>query len=193
MPDLLPVDTNVRLPASVLKAAEAATQAHQAAYKENIPQPDQPQPVPIEPSRPEDRAGVDPASWEGRFYAMEGRYRQSQASMGMLQEQLTELGDELVRTQQMLRAPQRQQAAPLPQPTQRLVTDQDVQTYGPELIDVVKRAAREAVSPDLQTLATQNQKVTQQVTRQNTQSLYGSLDTHVPTWREINVNPRFKA
>jgi hypothetical protein len=112
--------------------------------------------------------------------------------MGMLQEQLTELGDELVRTQQMLRAPQRQQA-PQPQPqTQRLVTDQDVQTYGPELIDVVRRAAREAVAPDLQNLATQNQKVTQQVTRQNTQSLYGSLDTHVPTWREINVNPRFK-
>ena len=62
----------------------------------------------------------------------------------------------------------------------------------PELIDVVKRAAREAVSPDIQNIQQQNQRFSQQVTRQNTQSLYGALDAQVPDWRAVNTNPRFK-
>ncbi len=117
MPDALaPVDTSVALPPSVLRAAEVANAAHAAAYQTTpAPQPDQnpapqptpppqpdqnpaPQPTPPpQPSRPEDRHGVDPASWEGRFYSMEGRYRQSQTTIGSLQEQLSELGDDSVK------------------------------------------------------------------------------------------------
>lgn len=213
----LPLDTSVFVPASVKRASEAADAIHKAAYKDETPNPITPQPDPAlaqpqpqpdpqaqpqpqpqpdpQLSQPIDRSGVDPASWEGRYYAMEGRFRQSQVSIGGLQEQLSELGDELIRTQEMMRQPRRQQQ-PQPQvpaqPTIRRLTDEDVKTYGPELLDTIKRAAIEALSPEIQNLTTQNQRVTQQVTKQGTAGLYQALDREVPDWRAVNVNPRFK-
>ena len=135
---------------------------------------------------------MDASSWEGRYYAMEGRHKRSQVTIGSMQEQMAELGDELVRTQQAV--PRRQQQQPQqPSQQQRLLTDADVQTYGPELIDVVKRAAREAIAPDIQHVQNQNRNISQQVTKQNTAGLYAALDAHVPDWKAVNVNPRFKA
>lgn len=146
-------------------------------------------------SNPEDRSGVDPASWEGRYYAMEGRFRQSQITMGQMQQQMAELGDELQRVTSVLqtRGTAQEQPRQAVQSQARLLTDADVATYGPELIDVVKRAALEAVQPELQQVTQQTRQVNQRVAQTATAGLYQQLDAHCPTWREINVNPRFKA
>ncbi|HEV3445121.1 MAG TPA: hypothetical protein VG099_10785, partial [Gemmataceae bacterium] len=149
-------------------------------------------PPPPDLSAPEDRSGVDPSSWQGRYFAMEGRFRQSQLTIGQLQQQMSELGDELQRVTAALQQRGPAQDQPPPQP-QRLVTDQDVQTYGPELLDVVQRAARQAVAPDLANIANQNRQTRQQVAQTAQQGLYQQLDAGVPNWKEINVNPRFKA
>lgn len=211
----LPIDTNVPVPAAVQAGIDAANAAHAAAYApepdpakvaadaaaaaqnapaeapaqlDPAPQDARPQPEPALSKRT-DRAGVDPATLEGQYYSMEGRYRQSQQIVGQLQEQLREMGDEMVRLQDSVQ--QRQQ--PVRKNAQSpLITDEDVKTYGPELLDTIQRAARAAVEPDLAQLTTQNRKTSQTVAERATQDLYRALDADFPEWRTINNDPRFR-
>lgn len=212
-----PVDTDVKLPPGVAAQAAAADEAHKRAYpKQDAPQPtlappptDQPAPQPAPPPAPPQASMTSPQpvppqepqptadenltaeQWRHRYLSMKGRYEQSATAIGSMQEQMAELGDELVRTQQSIRQPQpepqRQQAPP-----QSLVTDEEIKTYGPELIDLVQRAARAAIMPDLRNLHNGVDQVNKRVQGVSANTLYQNLDRHVPTWREINVNPRFK-
>lgn len=225
----LPIDTSVPIPASVLRASEAANAAHAAAYKTDpaapippaaiVPDPaltapkdpivppivpvqeppkDPTLPAPVDPppatppALPPDDSNVSAEQWHHRFLSMKGRFEQSQLTLGQMQEQMSQLGDELQRVNQTLI--QRQAAPPPPPPpVQRHVTDADVQTYGPELIDLARRIALDAVAPDLQNLNSRTQQVSQRLAQQGTADLYATLDAQVPTWKEVNKNPRFKA
>lgn len=220
---LPPVDPNVTIPQSVKDLGAAADAAHRAAYpqpenspqpdppaQENSPQPNPPQegmvnPQPAPPSPPPappappapPRAPVPETgdgSWEHRYLAMKGRFDQSQTTIGTLQEQLSELGDELNRTIQHQSREQPPKPPPArAQPVRKNLTEEDVNTYGPELLDVIQRAARDAVAPDLSEVTQQVRQTSQRVSRTTTQALYGSLDENVPTWRAVNVDPRFKS
>jgi hypothetical protein len=109
-----------------------------------------------------------------------------------MQEQIAAMGDELMRLQSA--QAQRAQAEPEPlPPAQALITDEDKKTYGQDLIDLVKRAAIEAVSPNLQALDNRNKRVVQAVTAAQRQAVFDRLDAEIPNWREINTSPRFKA
>jgi hypothetical protein len=120
---------------------------------------------------------------------MKGRYEQGQRTLGSMQEQMSELGNELGRTQTLLNQP-RSQPKPPPAP---LLTDEDRAAYGPELVDMVQRAAREAVSPDLTAVQQQNNQLRQQLTHQAQAGVYQNLDQEIPHWRDINSGERFKA
>lgn len=209
-----PVDPNVKVPPSVARLAALADAAHKQAYGEPQPDPNAPQPAPapVEPApqfapapelqpapQPEPAPQPAPAPEpvigtaeheHARFLSMQGRFEQSQRSIGSLQTQLEEMGNELVRTQSLLTQP-RQQPQPEPQP-QRLLTEEDEKTYGPELIDVVKRAAREAVAPELQRVENQTRQVNQRVVQTAQQGVYQSLAEVVPNWQAINNSPEFK-
>lgn len=210
---IAPVDPGVKLPPAVAAAATAAATAHAQAYPTpEVPVPD-PAPAPAAPepapapaaaadlSRPADRSGVDPASWEGRYYAMEGRYRNSMQTNGALQDNLREMGDELLRWQNAdprTRGPAPQDnslpahmRAPVPNPDIRGVNDEDVRTFGPELIDLVNRAARQAVAPDLAQVAQTVQQTARRVQGNAQQRMQEYLDKEVPDWRTINQDPRF--
>jgi len=71
------------------------------------------------------------------------------------------------------------------------VTPEDVKNFGPDLIDLAKRAGLEAVAPQLTALERENQQLRQQVTQTRTQDIYEKLDLGLSTWREINTNPRW--
>lgn len=218
MPEALPpVDPNVRVPPSVARLAALADAAHAQAYGTGEPQPDpnatptpapqpepqpapqpepkpapQPEPKPAPQPEPQPAPAPEPAVGtaeheHSRFLAMKGRYDQSQSTIGSLQQQLQDMGDELVRTQALI-APARQ----TPQQPTKFLTDADTQTYGPELIDVVKRAALDAVAPELQRVESQTQQVTQRVTQTAQQGVYSALAAAVPNWNEINNSDAFK-
>lgn len=161
------------------------------------PQP-QPKPKPKPAAAPVPETG-DTGSWENRFHSMKGRFDQSQTTLGGMQEQLAEMGDELMRVNQALQLARRGGATEQPRaltalPTpQKYVKDDDVQTYGPELLDFVTRAARDAIAPDLQQVTQQVRNTSQRVTQTAQSGLYATLDAEVPTWREINTSQRFKA
>ena len=219
----LPVDNEAPVPPAVAAAARAAEAAHAAAYQTQPVAPPAPIAPPVEPPAPiappvEPPAPVAPpahaaprraaeipdegapGSYEHRYHAMKGRYDQSQQQVGSLQGQLSEMGDELMRVNQLIQMnPQDRQQAMRPgmpspgQAPRRLLTDDDVKTYGPELIDFVKRAANEAVAPALDQTQSQVRQVSQRVGQTAQAGMMDQLGTSVPDWQPINVDPRFKA
>ncbi len=137
------------------------------------PQP-QPQPQPQQPAEANE--------WERRYRSMKGRFEQSQATIANLQENMAALGDQLSRA---VSTPQPQE------PVQPLLTDKDRETYGPDLIDFVTRAARAAVEPELQQVQSTNQHVLQRVETNSVERVYERLAEEVPNWQAINTSPAF--
>lgn len=208
----LPVDESVVVPPSVKRASDAADALHAQAYPQDPPVPTPPAPPdppaaptpPTPPDPPPAPPGIpetgEPGSWEHRYHAMKGRFDQSMQQVGGLQGQLSEMGDELIRVNQLLQLNPQERAAANPragrdpgQAPRRIVTDEDVKTYGPELIEFVQRAARDAVEPEIAQTRNQVRQVSQRVTQGAQGDMMGTLDTQVPTWKEINVDPRFKS
>lgn len=206
---LAPIDESVQVPESVKRAAAAAEAAHKEAYQTPDPPPEppaeppaetppaeavtapvtpEPEPTPPAPEPPPTPpAPVTPEQWEHRYHSMRGRYEQASTTIGTMQEQMQQLGDELMRTQSMLQ----QRTPQAPPPPKKLITDEDVKVYGPELLDVVTRAAEEAMTPKFTAIEQENRQLRQQVQQQSQRSVHDMLNAEVPNWREINKNPRF--
>jgi hypothetical protein len=213
---LAPIDPDVPVPPAVKAAAARAEAIHAQAYNtppapEAAPAPvavaaPAPAPVaaPVAAAAPEpalapvtapvtapapEAAPAPDVDWQARYSAMKGRFDQSQSMINELQGQVSQLGDEVVRHTQLAqtRAPQTR-SLPVP-----LLTAEDEKTFGPELIDVVRRAAQSAVAPIVSEVEQRTQRLTQQVQQNTMATLYERLDGDMPDWRAINMNPRFKA
>ncbi len=120
---------------------------------------------------------------------MKGRYDAAQRTIGSMQEQMAQLGDELVRTQALLRGQQPQQ----PQAVHnKLITPEDEQAFGPEVIDVMRRAAAETVAPEIEQLRAENQRLQKSQTVRAKGELKQRLAQYVPNWQDINNSAEFK-
>lgn len=153
-----------------------------------------PEPAPVVQDPPITHGGQqDPndQSWQHRFLSMQGRWQASQRTIGDMQEQMTQLGDELVRTQQLIRAGARPAtpAAVTPPPATNLLTPQDQETYGPELLDLVARGAKAAIAPELSRLEQENQSLKKTVQGSRMNEALAQLRQQVPNWQEINRLP----
>jgi hypothetical protein len=73
----------------------------------------------------------------------------------------------------------------------QLITDQDRENYGSELIDMTQRAAMEALSPELQRLHAENQALRQMAARSQNSEIQRTLDQSVPGWRATYADERF--
>lgn len=98
-------------------------------------------------------------------------------------------------------------SAPAPTPTpapapQARVTDQDVETYGTEMLDLIGRKAAEMaeqivndrmakLEPQLQQTREQVDSVAQRVYVSAEQEFYGELTKVVADWETINQDPKF--
>lgn len=218
---IAPVDETVILPQSVRDAQARAEALHAEAYPTDAPAPvtpgagdppptpgagdPPPQPQP-DPSLPATTPQPDPAtaghadendqSWKHKFLSMQGRWQASQRTIGDMQEQMTQLGDELVRSQQMIRGkqPQPQQLPQTPPASDvKLITPEDETTYGSELIDFATRAARQAIAPELDEIKKENQQLRRTVNQSKQGEAIGLLAQAVPNWRAVNQSPEFKA
>ena len=210
--DLAAVDPNVVLPDHVKKAAALAESFYakteptpEAPNKDALVQPPQPAPLHApepaahqEAPQPQPEIAKPPVSeesWEHRYLSMQGRYRASQNTIGQMQEQMSQLGDELVRTQSLVEAA-RGAAPHEPQHGQdhkKLITAEDEQNYGNELIDLARRAARETVGPEIEALRNENKHLTQRVTTSAQKDISTTLNRLVPNWVGINRSPEFKS
>ena len=121
---------------------------------------------------------------------MKGRYDQSQATIGGMQETMSQLGDEVQRLTGLVNMRGRQEQIQRQQ-SKKLITPEDEKTFGPEIIDLAKRAATEAIAPELNAVRQENQQLKHQVANQATAGVYEALDAQLPNWREVNTSPRF--
>ena len=214
--DMLPADPNVRVPDHVRTAALAAEAIHKQAYEQTpaTPEPVTPAtPEPVTPTTPAavtppapeptndftgpaDQQSIQDSEWARRYNSMHGRWQAAQRQIGAMEQQMQELGQELVRTQNLVASMQSPHAA---QPARsdtthgNLITDEDRASYGDELIDLARRAARETITPEIEQLRTENQRLTQRVQSTGRRELFATLDGALPNWRAINTSVQFKS
>ena len=154
-----------------------------------------------------------PPDYQHKFNVLQGKYN---AEVPRLHEQNRSLSAELQSMRQQLAATQgmvaalgQQQAgnpSPAPNASGRLVKDEEIKEYGADLIDVIKRAAREAVLSEIDSMVNQRvapvvhqvqqltpavQDVQQKQALTAEQQLYASLDGAVPGWEQINESQEF--
>ena len=72
------------------------------------------------------------------------------------------------------------------------LTQKDVEDYGHDVLDLAQRAALHAMAPELQRLDAQNESLRQQVAQEQRRGLYQTLDAQLPSWREIDNDPRWR-
>lgn len=186
-------------PAATAAAAEAArAAAAQTAAEGQITQP-QPEPQSqADFTGPADVQALHDSEWARRYNSMQGRWAASERSRAAMEVQMGELGQELVRTQNLLTQvqtaqPQARPNAPQATHHENLITPKDREDYGDELVDLAKRAALSAVGPQMDALQAENARLTKQVQSTSRRDLFAKLDGAVPSWREINTSVQFKS
>lgn len=167
-------------------------------------------------------AGAPPAGeppkegWEQKYKVLQGKYN---AEVPRLQNQVRDQNTQLQSFQSQLTATQNllaslsAQREPAPSASQpatppaatKLVKDEEVKEFGADLIDVIRRAAREEMSgllPEIDRrvapvaqrvnqVAQATQDVGQRVAQNDQQSVLAALATAVPNWQEMNEDPGF--
>jgi hypothetical protein len=201
----LPIDPDT-IPEAVRKRAAAvdALYTAQPAPQEAPPPPPPPLPESAAPPPPPEEAAPPPPAtpetppppapeedsaenWKRRFLRMQGQYNASQKTLGEMQEQMAQLGGELLAVQQAQpRSPPR---PPTPPPS--YLTEQDMQNYGADLVDFTQRAAAQAIAPKLMEIEQQNAELRERLAREARRSMDQRVEQAVPNFREIDRDPRW--
>jgi hypothetical protein len=71
------------------------------------------------------------------------------------------------------------------------LTNEDVQNYGSDLLDVTQRAALDAVVPALQHLEQQNVELQRRLAVEARRNLDAAVERAVPNFREVDRDPRW--
>jgi hypothetical protein len=131
----------------------------------------------------------DENSWKLRYERMHGRYNAAQKTIGEMQEQMAQLGNELMAVQQAVAQPRSPPRPPAPPPV--YLTPEDEQNYGRDLIDFTRRAAAEVITPKLMEIEQQNAELQRRLAVEARRALDQRVEQAVPNYREIDRNPRW--
>lgn len=205
----LPVDPNTTIPAAVARAAAEADALMQQQSKPptaddpapttqdtviigDVVDPPQPSPAPTEPATP---SGNEPANYKHAYESMLGRFRAAERENKALSARI----DGLQGVIESLKA------APPPPPQMTteqvasLLTDEDRNNYGEEMIDLIGRRAQEIAQPMVSKLEAEVERLKHQLANTNTVAaatakdrMEATLDQQLPEWRQININEEFK-
>lgn len=169
-----PLDPNVKIPAAVLRASEAASAAHKNAYTpgteppaDNVTQPGNEPPANTAPApAPAPFANVTPpadlpdeGSWENRYKSIKGRWDRAQVTMqeqqrtiSGLENNVAGLTSRLAGMETMLARLGDTAPAPAAQPKElqasSFLTQEDKDAFGEDLLAAARRAAREEFEPE---------------------------------------------
>jgi hypothetical protein len=198
-PDTIPEAVRKRAAAvDALYAAQPPANGNAAQAEPPPPQPEPP-PAPAEatappppPAPPETAPPPSPedeADWKLRYERMHGRYNAAQKTIGEMQEQMAQLGSELLAVQQVVTQPRSPPRPPTPPPS--YLTEQDVQNYGADLVDFTQRAAAQALAPTIQQIEQQNAELQRRLALEARRTMDQRVELAVPNYREIDRDPRW--
>lgn len=164
-----------------------------------VPAEPAPEPAPVPPpqSEPTSDPKQDPndATWERRFKTLAGKY---EAETPRLHGQIRELQAQLDLQAKTLQEIQSKPVTP-PEPAKPLVTADDEESFGSDLVNLMRRVATESTSPvtdrlaQLEAVAKQLSTLQQQVSEVSTsqaetaeERFYAKLNDAVPDWETID-------
>jgi len=219
--ELLPVDPDVKIPDAVKRrsAAVDAYFAQQVKPPEEVTQtpvpptaqPQAAEPItppvpPVSPAEPPPVAAPshqqppsatpdadDPnEGWERRFARMQGRFTAERKLNAELQGQIEQMGDELQKTQALMRRSNGRQQPQNPPPPPSFLTEKDVTDYGSDTVEFAQRAAKHAIAPDLLRLEDENNKLRHQMMSDRRRAMMQIIEAQLPNWKQIDDSPRWK-
>jgi len=150
----------------------------------------------------EEAASVEPTeigeadNWEHKYKTLQGMYNREKNNVA----ELTGRVDAMQNMLAGLQAARDQNAPETPAEVAATstLTEDEITDYGPELIDVMKRAAVEAVQGELTALRNENAdlkatvgRVGQTQAKTDKEKLYAGLGEAVSNWRQVNTHPDF--
>jgi hypothetical protein len=142
--------------------------------------------------------------WEHKYNVLNGKYKAEvprlHRTVKELQEQISQLQTVIAGMNTTKAAPSADQPVPSTSSVRRMLKDQEIEEYGEDLIDVIKRAAMEAAMPEIDRLKAENAElqsklgsVTETFTTNARQKVYDRLDNDIPNWRDINSDEGYLA
>lgn len=130
--------------------------------------------------------------WRQRYRTLQGMYNGMMGQVDSLQKLLATM-----QSQQQASAAPTAPTKPV-QGNLKLINDDEITEYGADLIDVVKRAAKEELLPVIDSLQRENAElknrlggVTQQVSVNSKEKFFENLGRKVPDWESINEHPEY--
>lgn len=162
------------------------------------PQPEA-QPREPEATDPVKQQDEDPAVWRQRYLSLQGQYN---SQVPTLQRQVQQLTDTVSQLTEQLQASQQQKAVEEPEVSKSdLVTKDDVETFGADLVDLARRIADEqfgkreskyirqieALEEQLAEAKGQVGEVAQSQAQSAAERFFTDLDSTVPGWEQIQA------
>lgn len=175
------------------KESSPAQEPAPAAQTADPPQPTEPTPEPPAPKVEDFEHKYK--TLQGVFNAESGRWRAEHQAMDA----------ELKALRAQVAAQPAKPAQPEPPATPAsLITDEEMNTYGPELLDLIGRKASEmaekivstklaALQPEFEKTRASVNDVANRVYQSAEERFQGELAKAVPDWQTVNVDPRFLA
>jgi hypothetical protein len=211
-PNAPPADPNAAPPADPNAAPPAAPNK---AVQPTNPSAPTPEPTPAPPN-PSNVTPIPEPDWKQKYNVLQGKYN---AEVPRLQNTVRDIGERLRNTEHQLTATQNllaslgeQRATAPAAPTQAtppvrqsLIKDEEVREYGADLIDVVRRVAREeqaALLPEIDRRVTPVKQRVEQVVQateaagvrqaqSDRQTVLNMLNDQVPNWLDMNSDQGF--
>ena len=160
--------------------------ADEAASDQTEPAPTQDAPAPV-------AEADDPAKWESRYKHLEGKYR---AEVPRLHNEIKELRSAI---EQMQKAQAEAPTTPTraPEPAKSLITEQDVDAFGEDLIDLQRRVVKEMIAGDVQReldkMRKENEALRGQFTKVQGNAFEVRLRQSIPDFDVVNQDPQWIA
>lgn len=147
----------------------------------------------------EPRQNPDPvpdSKWEAKYHTLKGMY---DAEVPRLHSQVRELNTQV---QTLIAEVERAKVQPAPQETvESLITEQDKEAFGPDLIDLIERATASKVSTlqvrenelinEIKQLKSQLGDVSERQTVSDKDRFVNVLTSQVPDWETLNTDQGF--
>ena len=142
--------------------------------------------------------GEEGETLEQRYRSQAGRLEQALRTNQQMAERLGELERSIAAMQARGIEPERPDAA-VPRVKPKLVTPEEEQDFGEDLLNVVGKRAREEYAPEFEDLAERLRRLEGRVEgvstvteRSQKQQLYDTLGSQIPNWKDVNRSPDFK-
>lgn len=192
-----------KLIAEMSKAQEADPDDSPAEMPTEVPEAHAKEAQQIKQREPEPEAKRE--DWKQKYSVLKGKYDAEVPRMAddirELKQMLQQSREESIKTHAKLEALS-QRPAEKSQPAAPLVTAEEIDQFGPDLIDVVERVAKQAVAPYVDQKFNEVSSTVKQVNESvaNSQKsmaelarerLYSALDNKVADWETINKEPAF--